>query len=343
MQEKQIAEFNNVCKTFYSKEGEVQALKDINLQLYQGEILAVIGSSGAGKSTLLRMLNGLEKPDTGNVIWQDRDLGRLSPQELNATRRKMGMIFQHFNLLAQRNVLDNVALPLEIQGLLRDKARLKAHELLERVDLSDKAKSYPAQLSGGQKQRVAIARALSTDPQLLLCDEATSALDPATTQSILELLKNINRELGITLFVVTHEMQVVEHICDRVAVMDEGRVVELRSVRELFKKPQSSAARKLIYPRGELLNRSYEGARLRLVFDGLSAEEPLISKIVLEAKVPVNILYADSKNIEDKTYGQMVLALPDDETAAERVLALLKREGLTYSIDKNNKGEFNGY
>ncbi|MDD2427424.1 MAG: ATP-binding cassette domain-containing protein [Eubacteriales bacterium] len=334
MQGKQIAEFRNVSKTFSSKEGEVHALSDINLQLYQGEILAVIGPSGAGKSTLLRMLNGLEKADRGTVIWQERELETLSARELNATRRKMGMIFQHFNLLAQRNVLDNVSLPLEIHGLSRDKARARAAELLDLVGLNDKARAYPAQLSGGQKQRVAIARALSTDPELLLCDEATSALDPATTHSILELLKKINRELGITLFVVTHEMQVVEHICDRVAVMDEGRIVELSSVKDLFKNPQSSAARKLIYPEGELLKRSYNGARLRLVFDGLSAEEPLISKIILEAKVPVNILYADSKNIEDKTYGQMLLALPDDESASERILALLEREGLSYSIDE---------
>ncbi len=343
MQKNQIAEFKNVCKTFHSKEGEVQALLDINLQLYQGEILAVIGSSGAGKSTLLRMLNGLEKADAGTVVWQKRELQDLSTRELNATRRKMGMIFQHFNLLDQRNVLDNVSLPLEIHGLARSKARKKAAELLELVGLKDKIKAYPAQLSGGQKQRVAIARALSTDPELLLCDEATSALDPATTHAILELLKKINRELGITLFVVTHEMHVVEHICDRVAVMDRGRIVELRSVRDLFKNPQSAAARKLIYPQGELLNRSYDGARLRLIFDGLSAEEPLISKIILEAKVPVNILYADSKNIEDKTYGQMLLALPNDESAAERILALLQREGLTYSIDKTNKGDFNGH
>ena len=337
MQGKQIAEFKNVSKTFSSKEGEVRALSGINLQLYQGEILAVIGPSGAGKSTLLRMLNRLEEADEGTVIWQDQDLGKLSPAELNATRRKMGMIFQHFNLLAQRNVLDNVALPLELHGTSRDKARAKAAELLDLVDLSGKTSAYPAQLSGGQKQRVAIARALSTDPELLLCDEATSALDPATTHSILELLKKINRELGITLFVVTHEMHVVEHICDRVAVMDDGHIVELRSVKDLFKNPRSAAARKLIYPQGELLKRSYNGARLRLVFDGLSAEEPLISKIVLEAKVPVNILYADSKNIEDKTYGQMLLALPDDETAAERILALLEREGLSYSLDEEEE------
>jgi D-methionine transport system ATP-binding protein len=242
-------EIEHLEKTFQSKSGDTEALRDVSFSIEQGEIFGVIGLSGAGKSTLVRCINLLEKPSGGRVIIDGRELMKLSDSELRLARREIGMIFQHFNLLMQRTVLDNVCFPMEIAGIRKREAREKALNYLEQVGLSDKASAYPAQLSGGQKQRVAIARVLASKPRILLCDEATSALDPQTTQSILRLLRQINEKYRITMVVITHEMRVVEQICDRVAVLEYGRIVETGRTREVFDEPKTEAARRLIYTR----------------------------------------------------------------------------------------------
>ncbi len=239
-----------LCKEFQTKDGTFAALNNISFSIDKGDIFGVIGLSGAGKSTLVRCMNLLERPSSGRVWIHDRDIAQLSPKELRRTRQKTGMIFQHFNLLMQRNVLDNVCFPLEIAGVKKKEARKRALELLRTVGLEEKASAYPAQLSGGQKQRVAIARVLAGDPEILLCDEATSALDPQTTKSILALLKEINAQYGITIVVITHEMRVIKEICNHVAVLDHGKLAELDTVAEVFGNPKSKAAKILLH--GEL-------------------------------------------------------------------------------------------
>lgn len=241
-----IIQLNNVSKTFQSKTGTVEAVKNITLKIEKGDIFGIIGLSGAGKSTLVRCLNLLEKPTEGQVLINGKDLMKLSGKELRKTRQNIGMIFQHFNLLMQRNVIDNVCFPMEIAGIKKKEARKKALEYLKTVGLEDKAKAYPAQLSGGQKQRVAIARVLASDPEIILCDEATSALDPQTTKSILDLLKDINQKYGITIVVITHAMSVIQEICNQVAVLDHGNLAEVETVEELFSNPKTDIAKKLV-------------------------------------------------------------------------------------------------
>ena len=305
-------------------------MKDINLSLNQGEIFGIIGLSGAGKSTLVRCINFLETPTEGKVIFGGKELGTLSHRELLEARQSMGMIFQSFNLLSQRTALKNICFPLEIAGVPSKKAAARAEELLEMVGLAEKADAYPSELSGGQKQRVAIARALATEPKVLLCDEATSALDPKTTESILELLKDINRKLGVTVIVITHEMSVIEKICHRVAVIDNSHIVEMGDVKEIFLRPRSSMAKQLILPKSAAVASIKSKRCIRIVFDGNSSFEPVISNLSLECRTAVNILFADTKNIDGKAYGQMVLQLPEDELAAARVLAYLDERKIAY-------------
>ena len=325
-----MIELQQLGKTFYTRNGPVEAVREISLKICDGDIFGIIGLSGAGKSTLVRCINFLERPTEGRVLFDGTDLGTLSAKQLREKRRQMSMIFQGFNLLAQRTVLRNVCFPLEIAGVSRREAAEKARGLLEMVGLSDKEQAYPAQLSGGQKQRVAIARALATDPKVLLCDEATSALDPTTTHAILELLQNINRKLGVTIIVITHEMRVVEQICNRVAVLDNSRVVEEGAVKDIFLAPRSKMAKALIMPENAAV-RSISGSKtIRIVFDGNSAFEPVISNLSLECRAAVNILMADTKNIEGRAYGQMLLQLPEDEAAAERIRDYLKRIRITF-------------
>ncbi|MBQ7917064.1 MAG: ATP-binding cassette domain-containing protein [Firmicutes bacterium] len=241
-----MIEIKNVFKSFDTAEGTVEALKNVSLSIPDGDIFGIIGMSGAGKSTLVRCINMLERPDSGSVIIDGRDLTTLSELQLRSIRREVTMIFQGFNLLMQRNCLKNVCFPLELSGMKKAAATQRAMELLDIVGLKDKAKAYPAQLSGGQQQRVAIARALATNPKVLLCDEATSALDPNTTNSILELIRNINQQLGITVVIITHQMSVVETVCKHVAILDEGQIVEQGDVTEVFSQPKSAAARQLL-------------------------------------------------------------------------------------------------
>ena len=319
-----MIELRHLSKSFRSADAEIRALDDICLQIPDGEIFGIIGLSGAGKSTLVRCINLLERPDSGQVLLDGRDLAAMSAAELRRARKSMSMIFQGFHLLMQRTALENVCFPLELAGVKKDAARRRAKELLELVELPDKAGAYPVQLSGGQKQRVAIARALASDPKVLLCDEATSALDPKTTRAILELLKKLNRELGVTVVIITHEMRVVEQICGSVAILDQGRVQETGPVSEVFSNPQSAAGRRLVLPEGEKIHILPANRLVRLVFNGASAAEPIISTLAIEQGIRLNILSADTRSIGEKTFGNMVLGLPEDETEAARALLYLR-------------------
>jgi len=324
-----IIQIQNVTKTFVGKENQVEALRGINLDIHHGNIYGIIGMSGAGKSTLVRCLNFLEKPTTGTVLIENQDLSQLSEKKLREVRTDIAMIFQHFNLLMQRNVLDNVCFPMEIVGVSKSDARKKAMELLEIVGLADKAKSYPAQLSGGQKQRVAIARALANNPKILLCDEATSALDPTTTKSILKLLQEINRQYGITIVIITHEMSVVQEICSHVAIIDAGELAEHGTVEEVFSHPKSDAAKKLVFMVDPKTSEMQSKRCIRIVFSENSSFEPVIANMILECKAPVNILLADTKDIGGVAHGQMILQLPEDEAAANKMIHYLLERKLT--------------
>ena len=316
-------EFDNPDKT------RLGVLRDISLTVEAGDIYGIIGMSGAGKSTLVRCLNFLEKPTSGTVLIEGQDLQAMNDVQLRRTRTEIAMIFQHFNLLMQRNVRDNICFPLEIVGVKRKEAKKRAAELLKIVGLSEKAKAYPSQLSGGQKQRVAIARALANNPKILLCDEATSALDPTTTKSILALLKEINQQYGITIVIITHEMSVVQEICNQVAIIDDGYLVESGSVEDVFSRPQTKAAQKLVF-QGERRTAEMRGKRcIRIVFRENSSFEPVIGNMVLACREPVNILLADTKDIGGIAHGQMVLQLPEDGVTAEKMIQYLKERNLT--------------
>lgn len=326
-----MIELKNLEKTYRTSKGSVTAIKDINITINDGEIFGIIGLSGAGKSTLVRCINYLERPTSGQVIIDGKELGSLKTKELLKTRQNIGMVFQGFNLLAQRNVIKNICYPLEIAGMKKSDAVKRAESLLELVGLSDKAKAYPSQLSGGQKQRVAIARALAAKTHYLLCDEATSALDPDTTRSVLELLKKINRTLGVTIIVITHEMKVIDSICDRVAVLDNSTVAEIADVRTVFANPKSDIAKKLIMPQGELPVTSEHGKKIRIIYNGENSSKSLLSDMILKCNTPVNILHADTKDIDGKAYGQILVQLPDDDTSTEKITAYLSANGVTYS------------
>lgn len=326
----------DVSKTFETKDGSVQALNHVSLSIENGDIYGIIGMSGAGKSTLVRCMNFLEVPSEGKVLIDGKSLSEFSPKELRKEREKIGMIFQHFNLLMQKNVLENVCFPLYIQGKKKAEARAKALELLEIVGLADRAKAYPAQLSGGQKQRVAIARALASDPQILLCDEATSALDPQTTSSILELLQDINQKFGITIVIITHQMSVVREICTHVAIMKDGEVKEQGLVEEIFSHPKSQVAKELISKdsgndvESKKLTQSeiQDGEIVRIVFSENSAFEPVIANLILTFHEPVNILKANTKNVGGVAKGEMILQFMSDSTNVPEMKKFLTERGL---------------
>ena len=319
-----MIELKSLGKTYHTSEKEIVALEDIDLTIRDGEIFGIIGLSGAGKSTLVRCINLLERPTSGQVLIDGKDILLLPGKELLKLRQSIGMIFQGFNLLEQRTVLRNVTFPLEISGVKRAEAKEKAMKLLELVGLSDRTGSYPSQLSGGQKQRVAIARALATNPKYLLCDEATSALDPNTTRSILELLSRINKTLGVTIVIITHEMKVIDQICDHVAVLDHSQIVEEGEVSEVFTNPRSEIARELILPASRKQKIYGGGRRIRLTFDSDNAGEPLLSQMIFECRCPVNILYADTKELDGKTYGHMIIEIPTGEQNEDKIISWLK-------------------
>ena len=323
-----MIQVENLCKSFSTKSGTVEAARNISFSIEKGEIFGIIGLSGAGKSTLVRCLNLLERPTSGTIRIKGKNLMELSERELRKERQNIGMIFQHFNLLMQRTALDNVCFPMEIVGISKKEARKKALEYLKIVGLEEKALSYPSQLSGGQKQRVAIARVLASDPEILLCDEATSALDPQTTKSIFELIRKINKEYGITVVVITHEMSVVQEICNRVAVLERGVLVESGTVEELFRSPKTEAARRLVFS-GRAQIQKMNGKRLvRVTFKDKSSFEPVIANLVLTYRTPVNILYADTKNIGGAAEGEMILQLPEIEETAEKMIEYLRETNM---------------
>ena len=323
-----MIEIQNLSKTFPVSGGTVEALKDISLTIPDGEIYGIIGMSGAGKSTLVRCINMLERPTSGKVIIDGKDLGSLTQAQLREERRNITMIFQGFNLLMQRNCLKNVCFPLELAGYKKKEAVERATELLELVGLGEKLKSYPAQLSGGQQQRVAIARALATHPKILLCDEATSALDPQTTQSILSLIKDIHDKLGLTVIIITHQMSVVEQICTRVAILNHGTVVEEGAVSEVFASPKSQEAKQLVYPEGyqQAIETEREEHLIRVVFNGASATQtPLIAKMAMEENIMASILFASTRSLGDKAYGNMLLGISGGKEQMEKAVAYLRR------------------
>lgn len=323
-----MIEIQNLSKTFPVSGGTVEALKDISLTIPDGEIYGIIGMSGAGKSTLVRCINMLERPTSGKVIIDGKDLGSLTQAQLREERRNITMIFQGFNLLMQRNCLKNVCFPLELAGYKKKEAVERATELLELVGLGEKLKSYPAQLSGGQQQRVAIARALATHPKILLCDEATSALDPQTTQSILSLIKDIHDKLGLTVIIITHQMSVVEQICTRVAILNHGTVVEEGAVSEVFASPKSQEVKQLVYPEGyqQAIETEREEHLIRVVFNGASATQtPLIAKMAMEENIMASILFASTRSLGDKAYGNMLLGISGGKEQMEKAVAYLRR------------------
>ena len=321
-----MIELKQVSKTFPTADGEFQALKEVSLTIQDGDIFGIVGMSGAGKSTLVRCINLLERPTSGQVLMDGEDLMTLSPAKLRQARRSIAMIFQQFNLLMQRTCLKNICFPMEIAGVPAAEAKKRAMEYLEIVGLPDKANSYPAQLSGGQKQRIAIARALASNPKVLLCDEATSALDPTTTRAILKLIQDINKRMGITAIIITHEMAVVEAICTRVAILEHGNMVETGTVEEVFSNPKSEAGRKLVFPEGANIDQFPVAGVVRVVFNGGSSYEPLIASLAIDCGVKVHILGADTRNVNGKAFGSMLLGLPQDKGDAAKAMNYLRAQ-----------------
>ena len=322
-----MIEIKNLSKTFAGANGSVEALKNISLTIPDGEIYGIIGMSGAGKSTLVRCINMLERPTEGRILIDGVDIGKLTESQLRKERRDITMIFQGFNLLMQRNCLKNVSFPLELAGVNRREAKKRATELLETVGLGDKTKSYPAQLSGGQQQRVAIARALATHPKILLCDEATSALDPQTTHAILSLIRELHDKLGLTVIIITHQMSVIEEICTKVAILDNGTVAEEGSVSRIFTAPASEAAKRLVYPENyENMAGIDEGERIiRVVFNGAdAAKTPLIARMAMEKNIAASILSASTRSIGDKAYGNILLGISGGGRQTEEAMDYLR-------------------
>ena len=325
-----MIEIVNLDKIYKTANNETIALKNINLTINDGDIFGIIGLSGAGKSTLVRCINLLEKPTNGEIFIDGVDITKVGKKELLQMRQKIGMIFQGFNLLAQRTVLQNVLFPLEIAKVDKKEALERAKSLLKLVGLSHKENAYPVTLSGGEKQRVAIARALTMNPKVLLSDEATSALDPNTTQAILELLKEINRELGVTIIVITHEMKVIDQICNKVAIIDKSHIQEMGDVETIFSNPQSKIGKELILPNIQILERIESDKKILITFDSISTYEPIVANMILECQVPVNILRADVNEKNGYIYGEMILQIPSDNKQIAKVLAYLKNRNIAY-------------
>ncbi|MCI7658042.1 methionine ABC transporter ATP-binding protein [Anaerotignum sp.] len=331
MEQKEIMiRLKGITKAFPQKKGTLEVLHGIDLDIEKGEIFGIIGLSGAGKSTLVRCINLLERPTEGQVYLDGQELTGLSEKDLRQARRSMGMIFQQFHLLMQRTAMENVCFPMEIAGVKKSEAKERAKELLELVGLGDRIQSYPSQLSGGQKQRVAIARALATNPKILLCDEATSALDPNTTAGVLELLKDINKRLGITIVVITHEMKVIQEICNRVAIISEGKIAEMGSVQEIFRNPKTQIGQELVFHEGS--NREAYVGELpycyRVVFKGGISNEPVLGRMMIDCNGVANILAGNTRNIDGEVFGQMILQFPEDEALRKKMIQYLLDQGV---------------
>ena len=346
-----MIKFENIDVTFKQGVKVVNAVKNVSLHVEPGDIYGIIGYSGAGKSTLVRTINLLQRPTNGNVVVNGVGLLKLKPKGLRAARKKIGMIFQHFNLMNTLSVFDNVAFPLKKSGKTKSEIEQKVLSLLELVGLEDKVNSYPRQLSGGQKQRVAIARALANDPDVLLCDEATSALDPKTTYSILELLQKVNVQLGITIVIITHEMQVVKEICNKVAVMEEGEVIEKGSVLEIFTNPERDLTKDFIdtathinqgietvLSHEQLLNLQEGDYLVKISFVGASTGEPLITKLSTQFQVAANILFANVEIIQDTPVGTLLVGLSGEKSGIENALSYIKEQGVSVDVLEESKG-----
>lgn len=326
----------NVQKIYASKQGQVKAVDDVNIEIKEGEIFGVIGYSGAGKSTLIRMLNGLEIPSDGTITVANRVVSKIKGSALRQARQEISMIFQHFNLLWSRTVKENIAFPLEIAGIAKAERMSRVDELIKLVGLEGRENAYPSELSGGQKQRVGIARALANNPKVLLCDEATSALDPQTTDSILDLLVDINKRLGLTIVLITHEMHVIQKICHRVAVMEGGRIVELGSVLEVFKNPQQPITKRFVQQvtepeetketAGHLIERYPEGKVVQLTFVGEAAEQPLITNLIRHHEVTVNILQGKINQTQNGSYGTLFIHLDGDGREITRAIEYIRSQ-----------------
>ncbi|MDF1510913.1 methionine ABC transporter ATP-binding protein [Robertmurraya sp. DFI.2.37] len=337
----------NVKKVYSSLKGKVVAVDDVSIHINAGEIFGVIGYSGAGKSTLIRMLNGLEIPTAGSVTVADKQVSQIKGQELRKARQEISMIFQHFNLLWSRTVRENIAFPLEIAGIPKNVRLKRVDELIKLVGLEGREDAYPSQLSGGQKQRVGIARALANNPKVLLCDEATSALDPQTTDSILELLVDINKRLGLTIVLITHEMHVIRKICHRVAVMEDGKVVETGKVLEVFKNPQQKITKRFVSQVTEpeetketiehLLERYPQGTVIQLGFVGESAEQPLITNLIRNFEVTVNILQGKISQTQNGSYGTLFIHIDGDGSEISKAVDFIKSQQVGVEVIKHDK------
>ena len=346
-----MIKLENIDVTFKQGVKVVNAVKNVSLHVEPGDIYGIIGYSGAGKSTLVRTINLLQRPTKGNVVVNGVDLLKLKPKGLRAARKKIGMIFQHFNLMNTLSVFDNVAFPLKKSGKTKSEIEQKVLSLLELVGLEDKVNSYPRQLSGGQKQRVAIARALANDPDVLLCDEATSALDSNTSYPILELLQKVNVQLGITIVIITHEMQVVKEICNKVAVMEEGEVIEKGSVLEIFTNPERDLTKDFIdtathinqgietvLSHEQLLNLQEGDYLVKISFVGASTGEPLITKLSTQFQVAANILFANVEIIQDTPVGTLLVGLSGEKSGIENALSYIKEQGVSVDVLEESKG-----
>jgi len=333
-----MIEIKGLVKKYITGQGILTALDNVDISVKEGEIFGVIGPSGAGKSTLIRTLNLLEKPDQGNIVINGRDLTKLSKKQLRDSRKKIGMIFQHFNLLSSRTVRGNISFPLEIAGIPKQERNKKVERLIELVGLSDRADHYPSELSGGQKQRVGIARALTNEPEVLLSDEATSSLDPESTESVLDLLRKIRDELNLTIILITHEMDVIKQVCDRVAVMEKGKVIEEGRVIDVFVNPQTDLTRRFIrtvidytLPEG-LENLQQKDRLVRVSFMGESTHHPLISLLVRNYQVDANILYGRIDDIQGIPFGTLILDLDGDEQSIDGGIKFLRDKGLSVEV-----------
>ena len=329
-----MIEIKNLSKIYDTKDDKIVALKDINLTINDGEIFGIIGLSGAGKSTLVRTMNLLEVPTSGEVLVDGKNLVSLSKKDLSEVRKSMGMIFQNFNLYDQRNVLRNVEFPLELLKVPKEERIKIAKEMIKLVSLENRESSYPSMLSGGEKQRVAIARSLTTNPKYLLCDEITSALDPDSTLSILNLLKDINKKLNVTIVVITHEMKVIEKICDRVAIINNSKIEEIGKVSDIFTHPESEIGRKLVLPESSKIDFTAKGEKIRLIFDGVNTKEAIISELILECQAPINILYADTKEFDGVIYGHMIIELPSEKILRDKIISWLDNNNQKYKKEE---------
>lgn len=331
----------NLSKVYRDKNSKVNALKNINLTIHRGEIFGIIGLSGAGKSTLIRCLNRLEEPTSGKIIIENRDILSFSNKELRNMRKRIGMIFQSFNLLSSRNIYDNVAFPLEIIGFDKKKIDQRVKELLQLVGLEEKQNAYQSQLSGGQKQRVAIARALANNPEILLCDEATSALDPQTTKSILSLLKEIQEKLGLTIVLITHQMEVIRDLCDRVAIIEEGQIIEINTVEEVFAKPKTETAKRFLsninhaFHKDVNLLEDPNSIRAHLSFLGNSYREPIISRTIRKFNIDINILSGDINELQSTSVGSLLVQISGDHKEIEDAILWMRTQNIEIEVISN--------